>query len=568
MNERHALVIGADAYPGAELSNAVGDARRVAAALTMRGFSTEIVLDPELSAVESALADFRSVARNAELAMIYLAGHAVERHGNGFFLPVDFEFPLTVGRLRFMATPLNAFVDATEGAASRILVLDACRNWPHDPDEGRRTLHDLEELSADERSWPNLLLAYATSSTEKAGDGAEGQGSVFSRSLCRHLLDHALTVDECLRRVSQDVVAHRRGQQPWTYSSLASTQSFTDLPRFAVIQRHAVPNHDHSSLGTWTTMGVQRRSVFVGLGDSLAWNLDFAGSMQIPYHGEDRLVGAAVSGRRIYLSGSRGALYAVGVDGCVLQIDVPHSNGLAASPTGDGFVHYGASFVSCLKTDPEVEEIVRHDVGFDVYCCSYMPDGLVWIAGDEGRICEIDPRKPDGRTREIGRVRTHVNAMAVAPDGQRIYVVGQSGLAVELDRSGRQTAELLPARQFGTAAGIRARLHDMAEDEVIHRFIFEPSKLRNDVQKKLVERLGVPDYHACAASPTMPILAVATQESSVVLLDTRDRQVIQELDVGSGNPAIVSGVHFLSDRELVVVGGHGEVTFFGAWPRR
>ncbi|TGR35838.1 caspase family protein, partial [Mesorhizobium sp. M1C.F.Ca.ET.195.01.1.1] len=92
------------------------------------------------------------------------------------------------------------------------------RNWPHDPDEARRTSNDLEELVADERSWSNLLLAYATSATRDAGDGAKGMGSAFSNALCRHLLDHSLTVDECFRRVSQDVVAQRNDQQPWTYS--------------------------------------------------------------------------------------------------------------------------------------------------------------------------------------------------------------------------------------------------------------------------------------------------------------------------------------------------------------
>ncbi len=228
MNGRHALVIGANAYHDAALANAVDDARRVAAALRERGFSTSIALDPDQAAIDVALADFKLSAQTAELALIYLAGHAVERHGSGFFLPVDSEFPVTAARLRFTATCFNAFVEATNGAGSRIIVLDACRNWPHDPDEVRRTLNDLEELAADERDWPNLLLAYATSSTRTAGDGGKDQGSVFSSSLCRQLLDHDLTVDECFRRVSQDVVAHRHEQQPWTYSSLARTLSFTE----------------------------------------------------------------------------------------------------------------------------------------------------------------------------------------------------------------------------------------------------------------------------------------------------------------------------------------------------
>ncbi|MGY4319571.1 hypothetical protein ACVWW1_008898 [Bradyrhizobium sp. JR3.5] len=114
-----------------------------------RGFSASIVLDPNLTAIDAALKAFRPAAQSAELALIYLAGHAVERHGSGYFLAVDFSFPSTAAGLRYTAAVgLNAFVEAASGAASRIAVLDACRNWPHDPDEARCTSNDLEEFVA------------------------------------------------------------------------------------------------------------------------------------------------------------------------------------------------------------------------------------------------------------------------------------------------------------------------------------------------------------------------------------------------------------------------------------
>ena len=509
---------------------------------------------------------FRPVAKIAELALVYLAGHAVERHGSGYFLPVDFSFPPTAARLRYAAVGLNAFVEATSGAASRIVALDACRNWPHDPDEARRTSNDLEELVAGERDWPNLLLAYATSATTTAGDGVKGAGSAFSTSLCRHLLNHDFTVDECFRHISQDVIAQRSEQQPWTYSSLARTLSFTDLPRFAAVQRHAVPNRDHLGIGAWTTTNARRRAIIVGVGDPMAWSVDVGGFKQIRYRSADRLMGAADCGALLCLAGSNGALYVAGSGSePVLDLGVQHSFGLTASPAEDGFIHYGAGTVTCLKVDAkEIEVVARYDVGFDVYCCTYISDGLIWVAGGQGRICEIHPLDRDAPIREIGNVGQHVNAMAVARTGDRVFVVGQYGLAVELDRSGQVIAELLPDRPFKTAAGIRAQLLHIADDEFIRQYIFEPSKLKKRVHKELAEHVGVPNYHACTLAPTLPILAVATEESSVILLDTRDRQVIQELDVGSGYSSIVSGVQFLSDQELAVVGGRGEVTFFGA----
>lgn len=103
MNGRHALVIGAIAYPGAELDNAVGDAGRMADALRARCFSVSIVLDPDPAAIDIALAAFRPTVQAAELALIYLAGHDVERHGRGYFLPIDFGFSPTAASLRYSA---------------------------------------------------------------------------------------------------------------------------------------------------------------------------------------------------------------------------------------------------------------------------------------------------------------------------------------------------------------------------------------------------------------------------------------------------------------------------------
>lgn len=337
MQGRHALVIGANSYFGQDLDNAIADAHRIADALRQRAFSVSTVLDPDAAAIDTVLNAFRSIAQKAEIALVYLAGHAVERHGSGYFLPIDFKFPPTAADLRYTAVPFNAFVEATNGAAARIIIADVCRNWPVDPDQARRTSNDLDELIAAERDWPNLLLAYATSATTRAGDGARGAGSTFSNSLRRHLLDHGLTMDECFRRVSQDVVATRREQHPWTYSSLAYTLSFTDLPRFAAIQRHAIPNPEHLSVGAWTTTTSDDRGVIVGLGDTRAWRADLGGFKKASYSGDDRLVGAADCGSALVLAGAEGALYCAGaIERAALTLDVDPSFGLTASPSRSG----------------------------------------------------------------------------------------------------------------------------------------------------------------------------------------------------------------------------------------
>lgn len=61
------------------------------------------LLDPDLAAFDAALAAFKRAVQTADLALIYLAGHAVERHGSSYFLPVDFRFPPTAAGLRYTA---------------------------------------------------------------------------------------------------------------------------------------------------------------------------------------------------------------------------------------------------------------------------------------------------------------------------------------------------------------------------------------------------------------------------------------------------------------------------------
>ena len=96
---------------------------------------------------------------DADLAFVFLAGHAIERFGTGYFLPADFPFPPTPNALRFNAMELNALVEATAGAKSRVIVLDGCRTPVEGQSESLRLAKDLEELSSGQRNWPNLLMA-------------------------------------------------------------------------------------------------------------------------------------------------------------------------------------------------------------------------------------------------------------------------------------------------------------------------------------------------------------------------------------------------------------------------
>src|ERR1700753_648046 len=89
--KRVALVIGNAAYPKAPmLPNPGNDGAVITATLKDAGFD---VVDSrhDLSAVEMrrALRDFSDRARDADIALIYYAGHGLEVDGNNYLIPVD-----------------------------------------------------------------------------------------------------------------------------------------------------------------------------------------------------------------------------------------------------------------------------------------------------------------------------------------------------------------------------------------------------------------------------------------------------------------------------------------------
>lgn len=563
MSKRQALVVGAAAYPTRPLTNATEDAERVSIGLTQRGFVVETVLNPDQTSLTKSLAKFQERAMSAGIALIYLAGHAVERHGAGYFLPVDFPFPVAVGWLRNNGVTLNTFVAATDGAESRIVILDACRNWPSERDLRQPIADNLEELSGNEGDWGKLLLAYSTSATLTASDGIPGKGSIFSNSFCRHLLDHSLTIDECFRRVSQDVVSQSR-QQPWTYSSLQNALSFSDLPRYTAIQRHEMPDPTRSFRGTWSTLGSARDALIVGVGDNVAWYVRLAGWPRVNHQASTRLIGAADLHTALFLAGEDGQLYVAGGDGeQVADLKTKGSFGITTALNRDGFTIFGRQSVVCLRiADNELEEVSRHKVGFDVYSSVYLSEYKLWIAGSSGQVCEVDFSSGFSVLKNVTSFKQPINGMALSASCGRVFVVGQSGLVAGVDPVGHDTIEILAERSRATAAGIRASLVAEVDDEDIRKFIFDRKSLSDEVQEYFEELVGRPSYPALACAPSHPILALGTEESTVILIDVRDNTIFQEIDIGSGNPQRVEGVHFLSDTELVVVDARGHVTFF------
>src|SRR6266516_4808533 len=89
--KRVALVLGNSAYQNvARLPNPVNDGTVIAATLKNAGFDV-VEERHDLPAAETrrALRDFADRARDADIAVVYYAGHGIEVGGTNYLIPVD-----------------------------------------------------------------------------------------------------------------------------------------------------------------------------------------------------------------------------------------------------------------------------------------------------------------------------------------------------------------------------------------------------------------------------------------------------------------------------------------------
>jgi hypothetical protein len=223
-DKRVALVIGNSAYQNvARLPNPVNDGATIAATLKDAGFD---VVDSrhDLPAAETrrVLRDFADRARDADIAVVYYAGHGIEVDGGNYLIPVDAKLERDTD-VYDEALSLDRVLLAIEPAKQlRLVILDACRDNPFAKSMKRTVASRAigQGLAKIEPTSPNMLIAYSAKAGFTAADG-DGKNSPFTVALSKHLTTPGLDVRRAFGFVRDDVLKITGNrQEPFVYGSL------------------------------------------------------------------------------------------------------------------------------------------------------------------------------------------------------------------------------------------------------------------------------------------------------------------------------------------------------------
>lgn len=214
---RYALVIGNADYAVGALKNPINDARSIAAVLLETGFETTVLENVNTQTFQAGLADFLQDIPEGAVGLFYYAGHAVQRDGRNYLLPVDIK-PDSADSVVAQSVSATDVVEAfhASGVAFSIFILDACRDNPFTAgnEELGRGLASMESQGGE------TFIGFATQAGEVAYDGT-GPNSPYTGALITALEQEGKDILDVFRMVRRSVRIWTDGlQRPFIAASI------------------------------------------------------------------------------------------------------------------------------------------------------------------------------------------------------------------------------------------------------------------------------------------------------------------------------------------------------------
>ena len=244
--KRVALVIGNGQYQSVgRLTNPPNDAARLAESFRRIGFDeVRVATDAGYAGLRQALAEFSDLARDAEIALVFYAGHGIEVSGQNYLIPVDAKLSHAKD-VEFETVSLHQVQSTVEDAKGiGIVILDACRNNPFinrmlDASGPRAISRGLSRPV----TRGNTLIVYSARDGTTASDGA-GANSPFTTAFLKSIETPNLKIGLLFRQVRDDVIAVTGPddpQEPFTYGSLSAKPIYLRRPQSEDVKAAEAP---------------------------------------------------------------------------------------------------------------------------------------------------------------------------------------------------------------------------------------------------------------------------------------------------------------------------------------
>ncbi|MFN0300474.1 MAG: caspase domain-containing protein [Burkholderiales bacterium] len=233
--KRTALVIGNSAYKLSPLKNPVNDAQAVAATLKGLGFDVLLRENTTFKDLLEAMRLFSLRSQDAEVRLVFYAGHGIQVKGRNYLLPIDTVLQ-SEEEAASKAADVNQLLERMSQAKEgmNVVILDACRNNPFAgndvvlPDGRRMRYRSLLPGGLAKVDPPlGTLIAFSTAPGGVALDNPNAKNSVYTQHLIANMQIAGLPIEQVFKRVRAGVAQETgRMQVPWESSSIMNDFCF------------------------------------------------------------------------------------------------------------------------------------------------------------------------------------------------------------------------------------------------------------------------------------------------------------------------------------------------------
>jgi len=215
-----AICIGVDnAGNFTKLDNAINDA--IAIEKVFRSFDYETILYKDISVAEfiDLLAKLEKELKNYDTFIFFYAGHGIEVDGENYLtLRETSQDPDTKAYYNREAIKLSEILELEKRnlGITKIIIVDACRDNP-------RGVRGAQAQEFAPIATPRgTLIAFSTTSGEKAADGGFKRNSAYTGTLIQHLKSNtSIQAESLFKKVRQSVYSLTQGKKvTWEHTSL------------------------------------------------------------------------------------------------------------------------------------------------------------------------------------------------------------------------------------------------------------------------------------------------------------------------------------------------------------